>query len=150
MFKGKYMEWSILIISVVLYIYTYFAPWATTSATTEIGLTFFPRILLGLIILSSIILLFILREDVSINEEDISERKQRFILFLYPLSMIGLILVVWHVGMVTGMYIFLVLWMYYFGLRARLTLFLLPLICSLCLYYLFKIADVFIPEGLLF
>ena len=150
MYRRKYMEWTIFIIAIVLYIYTYFARWATVSTTTEIGLTFFPRLLLVLLILSSSILLFILRENISINAEYILERRQKLVLFAYPFSMIVLVFVVWHIGLITGFYSFLLLWMYLLGQRSRFTLFLLPLVSALSMYAVFKAADIFSPEGLFF
>jgi hypothetical protein len=144
------MEWAIFIIALVLYIYTYLAGWATVSTTTKIGLTFFPRFLLGLLILSSSALLFILRGHISIDAEYVLEKRQKLVLLAYPLSMIALVFTVWYVGLITGFYSFILLWMYFLGQRSRFILFLLPLISALVIYAVFKAAGIFIPEGLFF
>ena len=148
--KKQYPELTILIISILLFIYTYFAHWAKVPSTTKIGLTFFPRIILLLCIFSSVVLLFLFRENISIHEDYLLNKKQKIVLIVFPLSMIALIFVVWHIGLIIGMYIFLISWMYFLGLRSKRVLFLLPLSSSIFVYFLFKQADIFIPEGLLF
>jgi hypothetical protein len=147
-FKSKYMEWVILIISILLYVDTYIGRWSKVASTTVIGITFFPRIILSLLILSSIYQIFISPENIAIDSEHILGRKQKLILAIFPLSMIGLILILWHVSLMIGMCIFVMLWMYFLGQRSKLILLLLPLISSLIMYLLFRKAGVLLPKGI--
>jgi putative tricarboxylic transport membrane protein len=144
----------LLIFAVAFFVLTYhFSGYELEEIPGDVGVQFFPRLLLAVLALQTIFLIFFsLREHLK-KPADSSRPKALF--QIRPLVMFGAFLFYVYLATLFGYIIstiaFMVLGFYLLGVRSPWRLILIPPAITLASYYMFgTLLNVFLPSGSLF
>jgi len=123
------------------------------SSKTGIGVSTFPKLLAGLLIIFSIVIIIqaIKNSSFSKKEPIFKEFKKGHKLII---AVIIILIIYIHtlevLGFILSSFLLLITLMFIFGERRKIILLLVPLLFSVILYLVFsKMAMVFLPEGII-
>jgi len=148
--KEKPLSVFLIFLSIIFLLNTYLASWTTISYTKAVvGPAFFPRTIVIMLLISSIIYFLIPKGKV--NEDFIiRSNEEKLIIFLFLISSIVLIFSILKIGIIFSIFIYTFFWMYFFKVKPIKKIIILSLFGSIFLYLLFNFADIYFPEPLLF
>ena len=144
----------LLIFAIAFFVLTYhFSGYELEEIPGDVGVHFFPRLLLGALALQAIFLMFFSLRDHLKRPADASRPEALF--QVRPIVMFGAFLVYVYLATLFGYIIstmaFMVLGFYLLGVRSPWPLILIPPAITLASYYLFStLLNVFLPSGSLF
>ncbi|NQU99409.1 MAG: tripartite tricarboxylate transporter TctB family protein [Parcubacteria group bacterium] len=123
------------------------------SSKTGIGVNAFPKLLAGLLIIFSIIIIIqaIKNSSFSKKEPIFKEFKKGHKLIIAVIIILIIYIQMLEVlGFILSSFLLLITLMFIFGERRKIILLLVPLLFSVILYLVFsKMAMVFLPEGII-
>lgn len=124
------------------------------SSKTGIGVSTFPKLLAGLLIIFSIVIIIqaIKNSSFSKKEPTFKEFKKGHKLLIVAVIIILIIYIqmLEVLGFILSSFLLLITSMFIFGERRKIILLLVPLLFSVILYLVFsKMAMVFLPEGII-
>lgn len=123
------------------------------SSKTGIGVSTFPKLLAGLLIIFSIIIIIQAIKNSSFSEKEpiFKEFKKGHKLIIAVIIILIIYIQMLEVlGFILSSFLLLITLMFIFGERRKIILLLVPLLFSVILYLIFdKIAMVFLPEGII-
>ena len=143
-----------LIFAIIFFVMTYhFSGHELEEIPMDVGVHFFPRLLLAALALQAIFLIFYSLRDHLKTAADTARPKALF--QVHPFVMFGAFLVYVYLATLFGYVIstiaFMVLGFYLLGVRSIWPLILIPPAITLASYYLFgTLLNVFLPSGSLF
>jgi len=144
----------LLIFAIAFFVLTYhFSGYELEEIPGDVGVHFFPRLLLAALAMQAIFLIFYSLRDHLKTAADTSRPKALFQVRLFV--MFGAFLVYVYLATLFGYVIstmaFMVLGFYLLGVRSPWSLILIPPAITMASYYLFgTLLDVFLPSGSLF
>lgn len=120
---------------------------------TGIGVSTFPKLLAGLLIIFSIIIIIqaIKNSSFSKKEPIFEEFKKGHVLIIAVIIILIIyIQILGALGFILSSFLLLITLMFIFGERRKIILLVIPLVFSVILYLVFsKTAMVFLPEGII-
>ena len=123
------------------------------SSKTGIGVSTFPKLLAGLLIIFSIVIIIqaIKNSSFSKKEPTFKEFKKGHKLIIAVIIILIIYIQMLEVlGFILSSFLLLITLMFIFGERRKIILLLVPLLFSVILYLVFsKMAMVFLPEGII-
>lgn len=123
------------------------------SSKTGIGVSTFPKLLAGLLIIFSIVIIIqaIKNSSFSKKEPTFKEFKKGHKLIVAVIIILIIYIQMLEVlGFILSSFLLLITLMFVFGERRKIILLLVPLLFSVILYLVFsKMAMVFLPEGII-
>lgn len=123
------------------------------SSKTGIGVSTFPKLLAGLLIIFSIVIIIqaIKNSSFSKKEPTFKEFKKGHKLIIAVIIILIIYIQMLEVlGFILSSFLLLITLMFVFGERRKIILLLVPLLFSVILYLVFsKMAMVFLPEGII-
>lgn len=123
------------------------------SSKTGIGVSTFPKLLAGVLIIFSIIIIIqaIKNSSFSKKEPTFKEFKKGHKLIIAVIIILIIYIQMLEVlGFILSSFLLLITLMFIFGERRKIILLLVPLLFSVILYLVFsKMAMVFLPEGII-
>lgn len=123
------------------------------SSKTGIGVSTFPKLLAGLLIIFSIVIIIqaIKNSSFSKKEPTFKEFKKGHKLIVAVIIILIIYIQMLEVlGFILSSFLLLITLMFIFGERRKIILLLVPLLFSVILYLVFsKMAMVFLPEGII-
>lgn len=123
------------------------------SSKTGIGVSTFPKLLAGLLIIFSIVIIIqaIKNSSFSKKEPTFKEFKKGHKLIIAVIIILIIYIQMLEVlGFILSSFLLLITSMFIFGERRKIILLLVPLLFSVILYLVFsKMAMVFLPEGII-
>lgn len=155
--KSNKMEFILALLGCYLLADTYISSdWVSHYSADPIGTAAIPRFCLMLLIACSVLLLILKNKKLlgkknkeQANEIPTLDLSQTFVFSLFALSTIAYIYSTWHIGLFVSTLIYLLIWLKVFGNSIKIT-FILSIAGTGAIYFLMNIAQVFLPEGLLF
>ena len=147
----KPMELSVLVISIILFINTYTATWAKPYQMEPLFRTplFLPRLVLGALILIMIRLIISKQREKEENEYFL-RLSDLYVFLIFALTSIILAYSFWKIGLIFSSFIYLTLWMLFFGFKPFYRILLIAVLLPLTISLLYNLAGIYIPKGLLF
>ncbi len=123
------------------------------SSKTGIGVSTFPKLLAGVLIIFSIIIITQAIKNSSFSKEEpiFEEFKKGHVLIIAVIVILIIyIQTLEALGFILSSFLLLITLMFIFGERRKIILLLVPLLFSVILYLVFsKMAMVFLPEGII-
>ena len=123
------------------------------SSKTGIGVSTFPKLLAGLLIIFSIVIIIqaIKNSSFSKKEPTFKEFKKGHKLIVAVIIILIIYIQMLEVlGFILSSFLLLIILMFIFGERRKIILLVVPLLFSVILYLVFsKMAMVFLPEGII-
>ena len=139
-----------------LLLVSFFVFWISRSfpsSKTEIGVSTFPKLLAGVLIIFSIIIIIqaIKNSSFSKKEPIFKEfKKGHKLIIAVIIILIIYIQMLGALGFILSSFLLLIILMFIFGERRKTILLVVPLLFSVVLYIVFsKMAMVFLPEGII-
>ena len=145
-----------IVAAIFLLLVSFFVFWISKdfpSSKTGIGVSTFPKLLAGVLIIFSIIIIIqaIKNSSFSKKEPIFKEFKMGHKLIIAVIIILIIYIQTLEVlGFILSSFLLLITLMFIFGERRKIILLLVPLLFSVVLYLVFsKMAMVFLPEGII-
>lgn len=145
-----------IIAAICLLLLSFFVLWISRSfpsSKTGIGVSAFPKLLAGLLIIFSIVIIVQAIKNSSFSKkEPIFEgfKKGHVLIIAVIIILIIYIQMLETLGFILSSFLLLITLMFIFGERRKIILLVVPLLFSVVLYLVFsKMAMVFLPEGII-
>ena len=145
-----------IVAAIFLLLFSFFVFWISRSfpsSKTGIGVSTFPKLLAGALIIFSIIIIIqaIKNSSFSKKEPIFKEFKKGHKLIIAVIFLlIVYIQMLEALGFILSSFLLLIILMFIFGERRKTILLVVPLLFSVILYLVFsKMAMVFLPEGII-
>ena len=145
-----------IVAAIFLLLVSFFVFWISKdfpSSKTGIGVSTFPKLLAGVLIIFSIIIIIqaIKNSSFSKKEPIFKEFKKGHKLIIAVIIILIIYIQMLEVlGFILSSFLLLITLMFIFGERRKIILLLVPLLFSVVLYLVFsKMAMVFLPEGII-
>ena len=145
-----------IVAAIFLLLVSFFVFWISKgfpSSKTGIGVSTFPKLLAGVLIIFSIIIIIQAIKNSSFSKEKpiFKEfKKGHKLIIAVIIILIIYIQMLEALGFILSSFLLLIILMFIFGERRKIILLLVPLLFSVILYLVFsKMAMVFLPEGII-
>ena len=145
-----------IVAAIFLSLVSFFVFWISKSfppSKTGIGVSTFPKLLAGLLIIFSIIIIIQALKNSSFSKKEpiFKEFKKGHKLIIAVIIILIIYIQTLEVlGFILSSFLLLITLMFIFGERRKIILLLVPLLFSVVLYLVFsKMAMVFLPEGII-